>query len=986
MGVTNSKLDPRVSPSNQNDSTSAVPHTLQSNINSKFIIVWLDADVNDFDVVYQNSLARLERIFISLHTFTNMKDCNKYLSSIKNEMIIMVVSDEFFDKIWPRIKTMSQVHSVYILSPYDEKITLSDEEYVKVKGVFTRVEPLCSAIKRGTRHYNKDSLVMSIIPSIKYTKKDLPQINQLFIYWMLVKQIILETKYDTEESIKDLITFCRSHYFSNQNELTTIEEFEKNYHKHSPIWWYTKDSFIFIMLSRALQTQDIEIIIRMGFFIKDLNQQLEKLQGDTLKNLRLPIVSYRSQNVSNEDFEKIKNIKGQLLSFNNFMMADTDAELSINLARHAQRTNTGVGLLFCLRVESKHTSSAYASLHNFSHSPDKGKYILFSMHSVFRIVDMKQIENLLWQIDLVLTTANDEHIASINELLHAETKDSAHWFKLAELMSVIRDFDHAKDIYYALLELIPETEVLKMANIYNELGVLEDQAGDYVSALSFYQKSIDIRQKFLPPNHRSLSVAYNNMGEVQRQMGDYYGALTSHKKTLDIKQKSLTPNHLSFATTYNNIGLTNESLGEYKIALEFYQKAMEVKRRALPQDHQELATTYNNIGELHRCMGNYPAALTNLEKALKIRLRKYAPTDPSLAITYNNMGLIHRELGNFPKALQYLNKSLEVKMKNFPPNHPSLAFTHNNLGDVHETMGEYTQGLASYQTALDIQEKSLPPTHPDIAISLTNIGVAHQSMGDYKKALEFYEKALKLRENALPAIHPSIGTSYNNLGHLYQLMGEYSTALDYYQKTLKLQEKTLPSNHPATAASYNNLADIYRKVENHKKALQFYRKSLDIKKASLPPYHPALVITYNNMGVMNQATGNFASALECYKQTLEIQKRTLPDIHPDLAAVYNNIGTAHQSLKQYEEALENYKKALKIQEKSLPPNHPDLALSNNSMATILVVFERYQEALKHSQRAVEIGSRTLAPDHPNLLTYRNYHERIRIKVESMKKK
>jgi tetratricopeptide (TPR) repeat protein len=994
MGVINSKLQPRVSPSRASDDpassmlyegVSAMPKTLQSPISSKFVVVWLDADITLSDVVYQNSISRLQRVFISLHTFTNVKDCIKFLTSVKTEMILLVVTNEFFEQVWSRVKSMSQIHSIYILSADGEKVALSDQEYNKVKGVFSRVEPICSSLKRGTRHFKQDSLVMSIIPSTKFTKKDLPQLNQLFIYWMLVKQIILETKYDSEV-IRDLTKFCRTQYFANSVELKIIEEFERSYHQHSPIWWFTRESFVCVMLSRALQTQDIEIIIRMGFFIKDLHQQIEKLQFETLKTTKLPIVTYRSQNISNEDFERLKNIQGSLLAFNNFIMADSNYDASLELARRAKNNDTGIGILFHLKVDSKQTSSPFTSLQNVSYSPEKEKCILFSMHSVFRIIDIVEIENRLWEIHLVLTEPNDEHITSLTELLRTETQDTTGWYKLAQLTSIIRDYDHARDIYFALLELVPDTDVLKMAHIYNELGVLDDEIGDYASALQFYQKSIEIRRQFLPPNHRSLSVSYNNMGEVQRQMGDYFNALSTHKKTLDMKQKGLHPSDLSFAKTYNNIGLASELLGEYATALEFYQKAIEVKRRALPPDHQELATTYNNIGELQREMGNFQAALTNLEKALSIRLKKYSPTDPILAITYNNIGLMHRELGDFAKAVMYLEKSLDVKLKHFPANHSSLAFTYNNIGDIRQQMGEFTQALSSYQTALDIQEKSLTLNHPETSTTYVNIGVAHQSMGNYTAALEFFDKALTIRKKAFPANHPALATNYNNIGHVHQLMGEYTVADEYYQKTLKIQQKTLQANHPSIAATYNNIADIQRKLGNHKKALTLYKKSLDIKKKSLPVNHPSLVITYNNMGVMHQSLKNYTAALECYKQTLEIQQKTLPPSHPDLAAIYNNMGVSHQSMKEYSIALDYFQKAIKIQEKALPTNHPDIATTHNSIATVLINLGDFQGALKEEQQAVEIASQSLAADHPHLLTFRNYHERIRIKVESMKKK
>lgn len=55
------------------------------------------------------------------------------------------------------------------------------------------------------------------------------------------------------------------------------------------------------------------------------------------------------------------------------------------------------------------------------------------------------------------------------------------------------------------------------------------------------------------------------------------------------------------------------------------------------------------------------------------------------------------------------------------------------------------------------------------------------------------------------------------------------------------------------------------------------------------------------------------------------------------------------------------------------------------MATVLVSLGDMDAALKHTQQAIDIASQTLPADHPHLLIYKNYNERIRIKIESMKK-
>ena len=986
MGIICCKSNRRVTPSEGDDGqpSNQAPtlHRYGTFISNDAVVIWLDSDAYNTDIIYQNSLARLQQTFSTFNIMTTIKDAMKYLSTVKNSSVIMVISIDLFEEIWPRIKPMNQVDSIYILSPDGEKEELLEQGHQKVKGVFTRVESICSSMTRRTKIFRQEALIMSIIPSMKYTKKDLPHLNQLFIYWMMTKQIILDTKYENN-AMKILTQFCRSEYLGNTDELKLIDEFEENYRKKGPIWWYTRDCFVSALLNRAIQTQDIEIIIRMGFFIKDLHQQLEKLQLEAQKHHYLPIIAYRTQTVSNEELKKITEIKGNLLTFSNFIYGDPDYDASLALARRKQPDGNGASILFRMKVESKHTSSPYALLGDASYSPERAKFILFSIHSVFRIIDIKQIERHVWEIDLTLTDVNDERIVSLTEILREETRDGPSWFKLGRLMTTLRHYDRARDIYFALLEAVPENDLLELAKIYNELGLVSDEIGDYTSALSFYQKAFEIRRKNLPPNHRSLSVSYNNMGEVQRQMGDYYSAFETQKKALNIKERSLRPNDPSFAVTYNNIALAKESLGDFNTALEFYEKALHVRKRILPADHLELATIYNNIGELYRLMGDFPTALKNLQKALAIRRKKFTEYDATLAIPYNNIGLIYRELGDYSKAIDYLQKSLTVKEKSFPPNHPSVALTHNNLGDIHHVLGKYSEALISYKTALEIQEKTYNKTHPELAITFTNMGVTHQAMGNTTEALEFYNKALEIRQKAFPLYHPLLGVSYNNIGHAYQLIGQYKTALEYYEKTLRIQQRSLQENHPAIGGTYNNLADVHRQLKNHNKALVYYKKSLDIKKKTLPAHHPTLIITYNNMGVLNQATQSYAAALECFRQTLTIQQKHLPADHPDMAAVFNNMAVTYQSMKEFQNALEYANKALTIQEKVLPSNHPDIATTHNTLATIHVNLSDFKKALEHEQKAVDIASETLRADHPYLLIYRNYLERIKIKVESM---
>ena len=90
-----------------------------------------------------------------------------------------------------------------------------------------------------------------------------------------------------------------------------LNELESQYHKKTPIYWYTCQIFLYPMLNRALRLMNGDIITHMGFFIGDLHRQIEQLHkeqyaGTTAANT---FTVYRGQGLSIGDFEQMNKIK-----------------------------------------------------------------------------------------------------------------------------------------------------------------------------------------------------------------------------------------------------------------------------------------------------------------------------------------------------------------------------------------------------------------------------------------------------------------------------------------------------------------------------------------------------------------------------------------------------------------------------------------------------------------------------------------------------
>ena len=83
-------------------------------------------------------------------------------------------------------------------------------------------------------------------------------------------------------------------------------------------------TYIYRLLNGALRTQDVEVVIKMGFFLRDLHRQIEHLNSHQQQHSQQKFTVYRGQGMHAEEFENIKRSEGGLLAFNSFLSTSTE--------------------------------------------------------------------------------------------------------------------------------------------------------------------------------------------------------------------------------------------------------------------------------------------------------------------------------------------------------------------------------------------------------------------------------------------------------------------------------------------------------------------------------------------------------------------------------------------------------------------------------------------------------------------------------------
>ena len=240
---------------NVNDTTTTSHRTRR--ILQNFQLIWLDSDFNEANAHFKKSLETLRQTVTSITAFTDADECVNFIDNTEEEKVFLIVSDSSGRYVVPCIEAMSQLESIYVFC--NNKVINEEwaSKILKVKGFYTEIEQICEALQVHSKTCDRAMI------SITFKGAD-----ALFMYTQLLKEAILQIEDDHEKSIREFADYCRDQADVSES---TVKKIEEEYRDHAPIWWHTGPYFIYSMLNRGLRLMDVDIIMKMGFFIRHLH-------------------------------------------------------------------------------------------------------------------------------------------------------------------------------------------------------------------------------------------------------------------------------------------------------------------------------------------------------------------------------------------------------------------------------------------------------------------------------------------------------------------------------------------------------------------------------------------------------------------------------------------------------------------------------------------------------------------------------------------
>ncbi|CAF4076503.1 unnamed protein product, partial [Adineta steineri] len=311
------------------------------------------------------------------------------------------------------------------------------------------------------------------------------ELNGSFLFIQLFLDILLRmTPLPTDKD--EFIVECMKAYKNQANTLQDIQDFSEYYEPKLSLFWYSRQTFLYPLVNKALRLENIDILYLSRFFMRDIRDQL------VLRQHTKSVKVYRGQVMSLNEIIQLKSLffgdptittstdvrpRDIYIAFKSFL--STSLKKSVAELYVAGQPVPGECLVL-FKINADPTvcdqSNSFAEL-GTSSAIENEEEVVFMLNSIFRITDIHEEESK-YIITLELCNNNDHTFKSVFE-------------------SLKKDYGGEVAGY--------ETE----ANLNSFATVL------------FNMKKYDLADKFfrrlyneLPPSHRDRARCCHNIGNV----------------------------------------------------------------------------------------------------------------------------------------------------------------------------------------------------------------------------------------------------------------------------------------------------------------------------------------------------------------------------------------------------------------------------------------------------------------------------------------
>ncbi|CAF1929290.1 unnamed protein product [Rotaria magnacalcarata] len=639
-----------------------------------------ESHVNDgTKLVYFACEVPLEPLIEILHSvnknvdiFTAENECIEFIKPVTAKVFVVI------DGVPPTtliegIEPLKQIDSIFFYTPQNDAITnIAKVTHGFLVNLCETDDVLIDSLRKSREELDKQTAAFSMYNKKEKATRDLAKEAGSFLFFQLFKNV-LKNMPKTAEAKKTMVTTCRNYYRGNLTELKNIDEFDKTYKSVDAIPWYTKETFVYKFINKALRTEDVDVLYQFRFYIMDLSEQLE-LKFQELKAKQKDVLKlYRGLKLSHDEVANFQNSIGNLISTNGYLSTSSEHSVAYGFATKSAKRDGVVRALFEYAVDLNTVQKiVIADIRQYSAFPEEAE-VLVDIGASFQIDSCEFDANAdLWLVKVHATDQGAALAADYMEYQKKKMTESNIVLMFGNLLLEMGEYSKAERYFDTILNSSnPNDE--EIACIFFNFGRTHRLKGDFVRAINCYNRAKNLHLNARPKRLASAGKTLNGLGVVYTEQGRQLKAEQCFQQALKLYKKSIPKKHVDVAGTYINLGAIDCDRQNYDRAETKFIKAKKIYDRSLPPGHPNHALPRVNLGNVYLAAGDYTTACNEYESALKLQEASLPGDHPDIARTLHNLAVVHTHLGNMQQAKQHLERAEETASRTLSAKHPIMA-------------------------------------------------------------------------------------------------------------------------------------------------------------------------------------------------------------------------------------------------------------------------------------------------------------------------
>ena len=597
--------------------------------------------------------------------FDEFKTISDYIHSEKfkshTDTFIIVTTPESVKHL-SSIHHIRHVRKIYLCFPMSGEKIVDDP---KITVVSTGASQLSDAIRIDINGYLPENVVLpfAVFETGRSQKstRNLDEETAAFISFQYLIAILCRLpKSDQKRAKEDLVEECKQNYKEDHRALTEIDEFSTGYQSKDALSWYTRESFIYIVLNKTLrQTQDSLRIFDFRLLIKDMMEQIQALH----KPEKMEV--YRGQMMSIKELDSLRSRIGALISINSFLSTSKMRAVAETFLRNLTKSDVAP-VLFIICTTNAEDVKCFASIEEISYFRAE-REVLFALGTVFKIEAINDTDRYT-EIKMTVSEEYNEEIKKVIRELTAQVGESNALSTFGGFILDRGEYDNVERYCEKMVRQLPEGHPDR-AEIYNNKGSIYVHRGEYDKALKSYLRANKLLHA-LPPRlvndtvqamtYCNIGIVYNKQQNFPEATSYYILAFHAYRQSPDGNQKELvrlcalislamsihnpkyarycvkkaralqeefhlSTMHSSYAWLLLSDAILHpiRTMADQNLAIDKFQAAVKAFKDSLPEDHSEMVTVHRIVGDFYRSIRQYTRAETYYKQSYEICLKTH---------------------------------------------------------------------------------------------------------------------------------------------------------------------------------------------------------------------------------------------------------------------------------------------------------------------------------------------------------------------------